>query len=201
VLRIDPLGPGMSGRYQLLGLATLFGGHPAAALPLLGRADAQAGPPPGNVDSPTQMEGTRAFLIAATALAGNPAEAQRRYQAYRAIWPRRTVWRLTAIFLTRAQAGVPYFTDIANALVAAGMPRFADPSEDDKLAPTTSPLAGGEFTPTPMRVPGAVTIDTATLGRLRAAAQAPLILDVGRGMALPRGALLLADAPGGDDPL
>jgi TolB-like protein/DNA-binding winged helix-turn-helix (wHTH) protein/tetratricopeptide (TPR) repeat protein len=201
-LRIDPLGPAMSRRYQLLGLAALFAGHPDQALPYLLRADAESGTPPADVDNPTQPEMTRVFLIATYALSGNLPEARRRYEAYRATWPRRSIWR-HAGFLTPAQNHVPFFPKIENALAAAGMPRYGN-SETCVQAPALrTPLEGGEFTATPLAVPNAQTITTEDVRHRLAANPPPLILDAGRGIALPHGALLLSDidAPSNANPL
>jgi TolB-like protein/DNA-binding winged helix-turn-helix (wHTH) protein/Tfp pilus assembly protein PilF len=192
VLQIDPLGPALAFRYQLLGLAKLFAGHAREAVVALSHADAQAGPPPAAVDTPSQMELTRVYLIAATWLAGDHEAARRRYADFKAIWPRRSVWRLTT-YLTRAQAGVAYFAAIEQALVDAGMPRFGDAAADEGVAPSAGPLSGGDYRPTPMRVPGVVTIDTAALRQLMAAKAAPIVLDVGDGVAVPPGAVMLAE--------
>ena len=192
-LRIDPQGPAMNRRTRLLGMAALFNGEPQQALTNLLRAAAQEGDTPGNVDSPTQPEMTRVYLIAAHALAGDLPEAQRAYRAYNAVWPHRTVWRQAALF-TPAQSGVPQFRKIEDAWVAAGMPRAADEHGDCAGVPTATPLQGGEFTPTPCGIVGARLVDTADVKQLLAAHPAPAIIDVGRGMAVIPGAIYLGDS-------
>jgi TolB-like protein/DNA-binding winged helix-turn-helix (wHTH) protein len=203
ILRINPQGPDLERGTRLLGMARLFSGDAAGAVADLLRAEAlEAGGQP-DVDNPTQAEMTETFLIAGYALLGNQDEARRRYAAFRTRLPRRSVWRLTALF-TPAQTRVPAFAGIADALVQAGMPRFSDPTRDDGLAPGTAPLQGGEFSATPRGIPGGETIDTARLRQLLAARPAPLIVDVGRRMRVPPGALLVSDdgpaaEPGGLD--
>jgi TolB-like protein/DNA-binding winged helix-turn-helix (wHTH) protein len=192
-VRIDPQGPAMNRRTRLLGLAALFNGEPREALSNLLRAAAQEGDTPGQVESPTQAEMTRVYLIAAHALAGNLAEAQRAYRTYNAVWPHRTVWR-QATLLTPAQSGVPQFRKVEGALVAAGMPRFADEHGDCVGTPSATPLQGGEFTPTPCGILGAHMVDTAAVTQLLASRPSPAIIDVGHGMAVIPGAVYLGDS-------
>ena len=192
-LRIDPQGPAMNRRTRLLGMAALFNGEPQEALTYLLRAAAQEGDTPEHVDSPTQAEMTRVYLIAAHALAGDLPEAQRAYRAYNAVWPHRTVWRQAALF-TPAQSGVPQFRKIEDALVAAGMPRAADEHGDCAGVPSATPLQGGEFTPTPCGIVGARLVDTAAVKPLLAERPAPAVIDVGRGMAVIPGAIYLGDS-------
>jgi hypothetical protein len=191
-LRIDPEGPAVARRHRLIGLAALFSGHTDQALHYLLQSETRAATPPADTDNPSQDEITKLYLIAAYALAGDQAEARRRYQSFKAVWPRRSVWRHAALF-TPAQTGVPQFRKIADALVQAGMPRYADPGADDGVAPTTARLDGGEFTATPTRVPGAETIDAAGLRALLARTPPPLVLDAGKGMAVIPGAILLSE--------
>jgi TolB-like protein/Tfp pilus assembly protein PilF len=192
-LRIDPQGPAMTRRTRLLGMAALFNGQPQQALTYLLRAAAQEGDAAEQVDSPTQAEMTRVYLIAAHALAGDLAEAQRGYQAYEAVWRHRTVWRQAALF-TPAQTSVPQFRKIEDALAAAGMPRSADEHGDCVGEPTDQPLQGGEFTPTPCGIVGAQMVDTEFVKRLLADRPPPVVIDVGRGMAVIPGAIYLGDA-------
>jgi hypothetical protein len=84
---------------------------------------------------------------------------------------------------------------VADALAAAGMPRFADENADDGATPTQATLAGGNFTPTPRQVIGAETINTARLRQMMVAAPAPILLDVAGGVAAPAGATIVADIP------
>jgi len=191
-LRVDPQGPGVPHRQYALGMAALFSGNTERGLRYLLQSETTLDTPSAPVDNPTWGEITRTYLIAAYALSGDLAEARRRYQAYQAIWPHRSVWRHAAMF-TPAQTGVPQFPHIEDALVQAGMPRYADPRQDFGVAPTSVPLDGGEFAATPLTVPGAETIDTARLRRLLAKSPPPLVVDAGKGMAVISGAILLAD--------
>lgn len=198
-LRIDPQGPGLDRRVRLLGMAALFAGDAKTALEYLLRAASQENDRPERVDSVTQPEMTRVYLIAAQALSGDLDGARKTYQAYRAVWPNRTVWRQTALFHP-AQTQVPHFGKIRDALAQAGMPRFAD--EHGSCAPPpggTAPLAGAEFTPTPCILPGGEVVDTAALHGILAGAAPPLVLDVGIGMAVPPGALSLPPEALGQD--
>ena len=56
------------------------------------------------------------------------------------------------------------------------------------MAPSAAPLALETFTPTPLSVPGAMTIDTAGLVRLLQQPQTMLI-DLGAGVSVPPGAV------------
>jgi len=193
LLRLDPLGPYTTGRTQLFGLATLFGGHTGDAIQILKQTETAEGTKLKSVDGLSPAETTRLFLIAAYAMNGDLAEARRRYNAYRAIWPRRTVWRQMAFFNT-AQSHMPAFARVTGALQDAGMPRFADEHEDDHLPPTSTPLTGADFAATPLSIPGGEVIDTPGLKHLLATQPAPIIVDVGRGSAIIPSALPLSDA-------
>ncbi len=193
LLRLDPLGPYTTGRTQLLGLAELLGGHTAEAVRYLKQAEAADSATPTSVDGLSPGETTRLFLIAATAMNGDLAEARRRCDAYRAIWPRRSVWRQMAFF-NEAQSHMPAFVRVADALQAAGLPRFADEHEDDHVPPTSTPLTGGDFAPTPLSIPGAEVIDTPALKHLLTTRPAPIVVDVGRDSAIIPTALPLSDA-------
>jgi TolB-like protein/DNA-binding winged helix-turn-helix (wHTH) protein/Tfp pilus assembly protein PilF len=198
ILRIDPQGPDLIRGFRLLGLAELFSGNAKQAVHDLLQSEALDGNAALVADNPTQSEITQLYLIAAYAIAGDLEEAKRRYALYQARLPRRTVWRMAALF-TPAQTHVPAFAGIEDALVRAGMPRFADAAQDDGVASSTAPLQGGQFSATPRTVPGADTIDTARLQQLREAQPAPLILDFGIGMSVIPGALLLSDSAAADD--
>jgi len=193
-LRIDPLGTSARSRYALLGLAALFAGHAQQAVDALLRADDPDASPPAQADDLTPDEESRVYLIAAYSLAGNNAEARRRYQAYAAIFRHRTVWRLMTYF-TRPQMRMANFARVGDALVAAGMPRYADETEDDGVPPAQATLAGGNFTPTPRTIAGAETIDTARLRQMMAGGAPPLLVDVGIAVSVPPGATIVADVP------
>ena len=192
-LRIDPQGPAMNRRTRLLGMAALFTGQPQQALTYLLAVAAQEGDTPGHVDSVTQAEMTRLYLIAAHGLAGDRSEAQRGYQAFDGVWRHRTVWREAALF-TPAQTSVPGFRKIEDALIAAGMPRAADEHRDCAGEPSATPLQGGEFTPPPCGILGARLVDTEAVKQLLAGQPAPAIIDVGHGMAVIPGAIYVGDS-------
>jgi adenylate cyclase len=198
LLHLDPQGPAASGRYQLLGLGALFAGRPAEAVLALRRAEGSLLPPPEKRDAVTPVETTQSTLIAATWLAGDTAEARRRYAAYRAAWPHRTAWRLMALF-NGAQSRLPQFARIGEALRQAGMPQYADEHEDDHVAPSAAPLADADFTPTPMSLPGGRTVDTAALSQLLRGQPAPIVIDVGRLCAVVPTTLEFSDAEAGLD--
>jgi TolB-like protein/DNA-binding winged helix-turn-helix (wHTH) protein/Tfp pilus assembly protein PilF len=193
IMRLDPRGPATGRRYGLRGYAALFSSRYDQAVQFLLRADAQEPDVPVSADSVTPREVGRLFLIAAYQLQGNSTEAQRLYQAYRAAWPHRSVWRQMNI-CTKSQARMANFHKVEDALVEAGMPRFADEHEDDGVAPTTGTLEGGEYAPTPRAIPGGQVVDTAAVQRLIAAPAAPAIVDVGLGRAVIAGAVLLSDS-------
>jgi DNA-binding winged helix-turn-helix (wHTH) protein/TolB-like protein len=194
-LLIDPLGPAAKKRHYYLGLAALFTGQAQAAIHDLLLADDAAADHPGVVDSLTPAELPRIFLVAAYQMSGNSAEAQRRYQAYRRIWKHRTVWRLQA-FLLQAQRNMPGCARVFDALQAAGMPRTAaDEKDHDNIPPSSVALVGEEYTPTPNTLPGAETINAVGLARLMTQNSVLVILDRGRGIAVPRGAIMVSESP------
>ena len=192
--RIDPQGPAAARRLQLLGLATLFAGHPAQAIPPLQAAESGEDLVADATDRITPIETTRLFLIAANGLAGNLQEAKRRYETYSALWPNRTVWR-EMTFFTAAQERMPGFAPVADALQAAGMPRYADERAGVGAPPPAGgTLRGADFTPTPLVITGAARIETRALATRLAVRPAPLVVDVGRGRAAIPGAVTLSDA-------
>lgn len=191
---IDPEGPASARRLQLLGLATLFAGHPAQAIAPLSAAESAEDVAADATDRITPLETTRLFLIAATGLAGDMREARRRYAAYSALWPNRTVWR-EMTFFTAAQEHMPGFAAVAGALQAAGMPRHADERAEAGMPPPPGErLQGGDFTPTPLVIAGANRIETEALAGRLGRRPAPLVVDVGRGRAAIRDAVMLSDA-------
>jgi rhodanese-related sulfurtransferase len=180
-----------------LGLSYLWSGQAQNAIKALLLSDAAAVAAPEDVNNPSQQESTRVYLIAAYAMAGDMAEAKRRYAAYSAIWPRRSVFRHAALF-TSAQTGVPGFARVKDALVAAGMKRFSD--EDGDCAPSGSTPDDGEFAATPCTIEGATLADTATVKRLLDGPAKPVIVDIGNRMAVIPGSVLLTDAEAAADP-
>jgi TolB-like protein/DNA-binding winged helix-turn-helix (wHTH) protein/Flp pilus assembly protein TadD/rhodanese-related sulfurtransferase len=192
ILRIDPRGPMTGHRFQAAGLAALFAGHYDQAVQYLLRAAALEPERPPVRDSLTPAETGQLYLIASYALAGDINEAKRRCQAFRARWPHRSVWRETAYFSPR-QRQMQNFAKVENALVAAGMPRFANEHEDDGVPATPTPLAGLDFTPTPTSIPGGIVIDTARLVSLLAGPAPPLVAETGEFREVLPGAIMLPD--------
>jgi TolB-like protein/DNA-binding winged helix-turn-helix (wHTH) protein/rhodanese-related sulfurtransferase len=188
LLAVDPEGALVKRRQQLLGLAFLFGGHAREAMDALLASDTAEPDRPGNVESMTPVENGRLYLIAASAMAGDPKEAHRRYLAYAQVWPGRTVWRVLS-FLTRAQANLPASAAIETALVQAGMPRFA--AQGDCQLATAAPIKEGDFTPTPSELAGGHVLDTAAVTQLLAGSPSPLIVDLGIGRAAIAGSVRL----------
>jgi TolB-like protein/DNA-binding winged helix-turn-helix (wHTH) protein len=195
--RVDPRGPDASRNIRRLGMAYLWNGQAQNAIKQLLLSDAAAVAAPEDVDNPSQQESTRVFLIAAYAMAGDMAEAKRRYAAYSAIWPRRSVFRQAAFF-TPAQTGVPGFARIKDALAAVGMPRFSD--EHGDCAAADSPPADAEFAATPCIIAGATLVDTETVHRMVNGPARPVVVDVGAGMAVIPGTVLLTEAEAASDP-
>jgi TolB-like protein/DNA-binding winged helix-turn-helix (wHTH) protein len=191
LLRVDPEGSATRLRHQLLGLAYLFSGRSAQAVDALRRADPGGEGGSSSPDSVSPVETTRLYLIAALVMNGQLDEAKAHYATFRALWPHRTVWR-EMMFFTASQEHMPAFARVGDALVEAGVPRFADERSDDHLPSSATPLDGAEFTPTPLSVPGVETVYTETLAARLHAKAPPLVIDVGLGRAMP-GALLLSD--------
>jgi DNA-binding winged helix-turn-helix (wHTH) protein/TolB-like protein len=193
-MRLDPQGRTAMASEKLLGLAALFSGDGQRALPHLQRYNAMHGDPTSGEPNLTPVEEGRVFLIAAYALAGDIASARERYQSYKRVWPNRSVWRLLAYF-TPEERRLPDFEKVAGALVAAGMPRFADLQQSQGLSPQGGGMQGGAFTATPAQAGAAETIDTLRLRQMLAGKPVPIIVDTGRGVAVPPNAIMLTDAP------
>ena len=186
-LRIDPEGPHSRQRYQRLGSIQLFGGHVAEALASLHAASAgDVLPAPGQGDW-NRIERTRLMLISAYAQT-DQEKARALYASYSRIWPNRSVWRFGAL-APKTLAALPGFQHFLDGLSQAGMPRFADETQDDHLAPSATDLTGGDFAPTPLSVPGATTLRTETLRAWLRGGRAVLIIDVGTGTAVIDGAV------------
>jgi len=128
------------------------------------------------------------LLIGAYAENGQPAIARDLYERYDRLWPHRTVWRIGAT-APKAMADLPGFDRFLKALRAAGMPQAADEHADLHVAPPTRPVSVDAFAATPTTIPGARVVDTAQLRALDAGRQRPLVLDLGRGAAVPAGAV------------
>ncbi len=187
LLRINP--GARSDRSRLLGLGyvRLLQGRTDAAVDLIQRAVAGDPELHAGADNWGRAEGARMLLTAAAAMRGDVAEAHRRYVAYDGLWPHRSVWRIAAS-ASRKVAALPGFSALLAALRQAGMPDFTDEHADFGVAPSAAPLPLETFTPTPLSVPGAMTIDTAGLVRMLQQPQTMLI-DLGAGVSVPPGAV------------
>jgi len=192
LIRRNPEGAVAKQRLLRLGYLLLLQGRFAEAADRLNQAIAGDTDPKPGTESWGRAEGARMLLIAATGLAGHPAEAQTMYQAYERLWPHRTIWRLAAT-AARPMAALAGFARMLAALQAAGMPAYADEHADDHIPPSTQDLQDDKFAPTPIAVPGAATIDTKALAARLAQGQPTLILDLGGCAAIIQGALCRAD--------
>jgi 3-mercaptopyruvate sulfurtransferase SseA len=76
-----------------------------------------------------------------------------------------------------------------SALIAAGMPQFADEKSDDGIRPSAQPLPAGDFEPTPATVLGARTVVTSDVSKALRDDPSTPIIDVGCGGAVIPGAL------------
>lgn len=193
ILRLDPHARGVKNTYRRAGIAALFAGHYAAARDYLLKWEAEDVDLPAETDDFSPIESGRLYLIAAYALAGDMPEAQRRYRAFAAVWHHRSVWR-EITFFRRNQTHMPHFGVVEQALHEAGMPMFCDEHADDGVVATANRLTGSDFTPTPLKIPGGETIDTAALQALLQEPSGPLVVQVGKRRAVLPGSLILTDA-------
>jgi DNA-binding winged helix-turn-helix (wHTH) protein/TolB-like protein len=189
ILTVDPASPDNAHREQLIGLGLLLLGRTAEAKDWLDRSGA------GLTDtedskSPSLEPGEwrRIYLIAAAELGGDHANAVKLYIDYSRRFPNRSVWRLGTYF-THALVQQPGSQKFLDALFAAGMPRYlADEEKDFHISKSASSQSGGDFDPTPTAISGGKTIQTEALRTLRIGTSKPVIIDVGRGAGLIRGA-------------
>ncbi len=183
----NPAGAVAKQRLLRLGYLLLLQGHLAEAANRLNEAVAGDPDPQPGTASWGRAEGVRYLMIAATGLAGHLAEARTMYADYNRLWPHRTTWRL-AETATKSMSALPGFKRILAALEAAGMPRYADEHADDHV-PAGSALPNEDaFAPTPTSLPGAETIDTATLIQWLQHGQDAVLIDLGLHAAVISGA-------------
>ncbi len=197
LIRRNPDGAVAKQRLLRLGNLLLLQGRFADASDRLNQAIAGDTDPKPGTESWGRAEGARMLLIAATGLAGHTAEAKAMYRAYDQLWPHRTIWRVAAT-AAKPMAALPGFSRMLAALQAAGMPAYADEHADDHIPPSRQDLAGDEFAPTPLTVPGAATIDTKTLAARLGHGLPTLILDLGGCAAIIQGAFCRTDNAGDD---
>jgi hypothetical protein len=162
LLCIDPEGPANKIRYFRLGFASLVLGHPDEALDSLARSTFGDPEPAPGAEEDGRIEWTRLAQIASLQMSGQPDKAHAAYTSYAAIWPNRTASRLEFSF-TKAQASLPGVQAMLTALTQAGMPRATDEHADFGVPPVAKQTAHRLCEPTPVSMPGATLIDTATL--------------------------------------
>jgi TolB-like protein/DNA-binding winged helix-turn-helix (wHTH) protein/rhodanese-related sulfurtransferase len=184
-MRQDPIGAAANWRSVSVGMSYFMLGHYDEAIDWLNRSLTNVAP--GGSAEFGRVEWSTLFLIASYQAAGQHALAQRTFQTYAQRWHGRSVWRILSYF-TAAQALTPGYARLGEALVAAGMPRFADEHHDDGAAPTTEIEENGEFAPTPTTLPGGTAVDVAGARELLATNPGAVVLDVGRGAAVMPGA-------------
>jgi len=187
-LRVDPAGPLRPQWLSLLGEVDELTGHPDDAERRLGQAlagEAGTEQDDGNLG---RSEFCHLFLIAAAVARGDSPRARALYAEYAGHWRNRSAWRIEGYF-TRQQREMQGFSSFSHALVSAGMPDFLDEHASFGVAAPGQPVQGGDFDPTPTTWPGGATIDTPALRTLLAQPGA-VVLDAGRGMAAPPGAIL-----------
>jgi tetratricopeptide (TPR) repeat protein len=189
-IRIDPAAPQNALRQSMIGRSELMLGKRAEALTWLQRAKsfgADITAPPPALD---WQEYNTLYLIAAWWQSGDQALARNAYADYARTAPNRTAWRL-ASYDTRALAALPGRAAFFSSLIAAGMPRFANENADFGVQPANFPKDADDFAPTPLILKGGERIGTARVQTLFAAHTPMRLLDVGRGVAMPEGAILV----------
>jgi rhodanese-related sulfurtransferase len=164
-----------------LGYIHMLQGNSAAATDELRRATAGDDEHAGT-ESMGRAEVARLMLIAATGMQGDHDAARRLFDAYNEVWLHRTVWRFGAMF-TKADALFPGTQALLNALAEAGMPLAADEHHDDGGA--IVPCPGGQFDPTPLTLPGAITLDTQAVASTMRAEPTTILIDLSEGSSSP----------------
>jgi len=190
VLKLNPSGADNAPRLNFIGMSYLMDGKPKDALNWFARAGAgisNSGVPPVPL---SWQDWRNIYLIAATELVGDKAGAAKIYAAYDKVQPHRTVWRL-AVYDTKELSILDGCHAYLRALHDAGMPDYANESQDFGIEPTTGEHDAGDFDPTPLDIPGAQRVTTETLRSLLAATPPPPILDVGTGSATIPSAVLV----------
>ncbi len=197
IIRLDPTGSKTAARQHLIGMGYLMLGDPVQSLAWLDRSGAGMADNFGPETTLGWQEWRQIYLIAASSLAGDKARAAKAFAEYRTARPNRTIWHLSS-YDTRALSKTRGYADYLAALKAVGMQPFADENQDFGVRPTATPHRGGDFDPTPLSVPGARRITTGELAGLLAQPAKLVVLDFGRGAAVPRDATWLgAWAAGG----
>ena len=187
-MRVDPLSPSNARREHLIGMGYLMLSKPREAMQWLVRAGSSI----GHVDHEEPSLGwenwRHLYLIAATELIGNTAEASELYKTFRDAWPNRTVFQLAA-YDDQALSRLPGHDDYLRALLAAGMPLYVSEEKDFGVTPTSTPQMGSDYDPTPIEIPGARRITTAIVSSLMSRSRKPMILDFSPGSHVIPGAI------------
>ena len=185
LLSLTPISPLNNVRYLTLGYLNLIQEKVPEAMNWLLRAS--AGDDPRYVtESLGRAEMAQILLISAEYMANQVAPAQARYRRYSDIWPNRSVWRIRGYF-PKALDALAGTQRVFQALADAGMPWFADEHDHRSLPEQACP--GGDFDITPQSLSGARTIDSDELRNLISHNPKVLIIDVGRGLAVPSTAI------------
>lgn len=196
ILRLAPNSPLSGARLVTLGFLRLVQGQVSESLDLVHQAlagdeDNAAGDVMGLV------EVGRLLLIAGLEMSDRHEAAQAAWQHFDALRPHRTVWRVSGLFY-RVFKTMPGFQRMLDALARAGMPRTAD--EHAVAGRPNAGCDGMDFDETPGALPGGQVLDTDRLARLMASSH-PLVIDLGRGVAVPPGAAWLDRDRSNESPL
>ena len=182
-LRLTPNLPANKSRFLMLGYIRLMQRRLPEAfedlhLATAGDSDADA------ADTMGRAEITQLLLIAATGMQGDAEVSQRMFKAYMRNRANRTVWRFGSQ-ISRPNSALPGFSAIMAALHQAGMPWYAD--EHTKLD-AGERCIGSDYTAPPATLPNGLTLDTNAVAAKLLLRPQPLVIDVGRGVASPKGA-------------
>ena len=190
LMRIDPAAPDNARRQNLIGLGYLLLDRPRDALDWLDRARSAILPSEPAGAALGWEEWNTLHLIVAEQRVGHPSRAASMFEAYRRLRPHRTITQLAA-YDPRAYSTLPGYASYLAALQAVGMPMSLDETVDFGVPPSPAPHSGDDFSPTPVLIPGAGRIDTATLHALLGLPDPPLVLDVGHGARQIPGSILV----------
>jgi len=187
ILRLDPDSPRAKLRHLALGTVLLVQGHTEEAIGQLQQCIEEFEPS----DYLVPAEQCRLVLLAAYDLNHQAAKARKDYSNYASQNHGRTVWRFSAYF-PGPWAALRGFIHLQQALRDAGMEAFAD--EAAPGLPVGAPCPSGDFAPTPTSLgqQGEV-ISTPTFVQRLANAD-PVVIDVGRGIAVMPSWLTYASA-------
>ena len=189
LIDIDPAAPNSAARQNNIGMGYLVQGNLAKATAWLMRAHAGEADPDSAGDPLSWREWNRLYLIAAAWESGDHAQARLLCDAYQRLYPRRTTWKL-ASYQTHALVALPGYAAMLRAITDAGLPEFAVETEDGGT-PDGTPHQAGDFSPTPLTLPGAERVTTERVAALLAGPTPVRVLDVGRAAAAIAGAVIV----------